>query len=311
MSNSEPTGVALDNTDSAEAVIATVGYADVFDMPIELHHLHRYLVGSKLTEDQTSSTVDALVQGGWLGRRGDVIHLPGREAVLDIYDDRTARSMTMWDQAQVWGRRIGLLPFVRMVAVTGGLAVDSVAPHDDIDYFIIVRPGRLWTTRLMIIALGKLADRHDIELCPNFIVSTNAMDMDVRTVYVARELAQMVVIVGDDLCQEVRERNSWMFEFLPNATVAGDQTRLTNVRTNPAQALAERLLLLPVFQRFEDWERKRKIAKLTTVRSRRPEVGAPDESSFSPEICKGHMVSNSAGIDLAWKERLDGHGRFS
>jgi len=291
-------------TKDLESVHATVSYADVFDMPIELDHLHRYLVGSNLSRTSTSDAVDELVHQGRLGRRDDVIHLAGREAVLEIYDERTTRSSTMWDQAELWGRRIGRLPFVRMVAVTGGLAVDSVAPHDDIDFFIVVRPGRLWLTRLMIIVLGRVADRDDIELCPNFIVSTNAIEMEERTIYVARELAQMVVLVGDDQCQQVRERNSWMFEFLPNASIEGDRSHLRELKVSPVRGWIERLLLLPPFKRLEDWERTRKVVKLSKVRSRRPEVGAPDESSFSPDVCKGHMVGNAAGIDVAWKQRL-------
>lgn len=288
-----------------DAVLSTVSYADVFDMPIEVDHLHRYLIGSEMTLQETREAIDDLVREGRLGRRDHVIYLAHRAEVLAIYDERTERAKTMWDQAEVWGQRIGRIPFVRMVAVTGGLAVDSVAAHDDIDFFIVTRPGRLWMTRLMIIILGRLADRSDIELCPNFIVSTEALEMDERSIYVARELAQMVVIVGDELCQTVRRRNDWMFDFLPNASIEGDRSHLSDVTPNRLQQWAEWFLMLSPFGRFENWERQRKIAKLTNVASRRPEVGAPDESSFSADICKGHMVGNAAGIDIAWKQRLE------
>jgi len=287
-----------------DAVLATVSYADVFDMPIELEHLHRYLVQGEATLVETSLAVDDLVSQGRLGRRNDVIYLSGRADVLAIYDERTERASTMWHDAEKWGKRIGRLPFVRMVAVTGGLAVDSVADHDDIDYFIVIRPGRLWLTRLMIIVLGRIADRDDVDVCPNFIVSDRAMSMTQETIYVARELAQMVVIVGDDLCQEVRRTNAWMFGFLPNATIEGDRSRCSSVRPTVMQRVAEWLLLLPIFAPVEKWEMDRKIVKLGKVASRRPEVGTPDESSFSVDVCKGHMVGNAAGIDIAWKQRL-------
>ena len=291
-------------TDAASAVHATVSYADVFDMPIELDRLHRFLVGVALDADRVERTVDDLVAAGTVVRAGDLVHLPGRDEVLSIWQERTTRAATMWDEAERWGRRIGRLPFVRMVAVTGGLAVDSVAPHDDIDFFIVVRPGRLWLTRLMIIVLGRLAERSDIELCPNFIVSEMAVEMQERTIYVARELAQMVVLVDRDRCRDVRRRNDWMFGLLPNATVEGDESHAIEPGWSIAQRLGEAILLLPIFAPLERWEMRRKIAKLTKVRSRRPEVGAPDESSFSPDICKGHMVGNAAGIDIAWRDRL-------
>jgi len=294
----------IGSTDGRAAVHATVSYADVFDMPIVLVHLHRYLVGGSLSLAATSTVVDEMVSDGRLARRGDAVYLAGRDEVLDVYDERTARAATMWRDAEKWGRRIGRVPFVRMVAVTGGLAVDSVADHDDIDFFIVTRPGRLWLTRLMIIAIGRVAARQDIELCPNFLVSDTAIEMDEKKIYVARELAQMVVIVGDDLCQEVRRRNGWMFEFLPNATIEGDRSHLSSLQPSMLQRLVERLLSVGAFAPLERWEMDRKIAKLTKVASRRSEVGAPDESSFSADVCKGHMVGNAAGIEVAWKERL-------
>lgn len=293
------------NTTQGEAAVyATVAYSDVFDMPITLDHLHRFLVGEAVVEVDLADLVDSMVKDGRLACRGEVIYLPGRDDVLTIYDERTARAATMWREAERWGRRIGRVPFVRMVAVTGGLAVDSVADHDDIDYFIVTRPGRLWLTRLMIIALGRLAARHDIEVCPNYLVSDIAIEMSDQKIYVARELAQMVVIVGDDLCQEVRAKNRWMFDLLPNATVEGDRSHLSSTAPSTMQRFGEWVLQWSPFARLERWEMDRKIIKLTGVASRRSEVGAPDESSFSPDVCKGHMVGNAAGIDIAWKRRL-------
>lgn len=287
-----------------EAVRATVAYADIFDMPIEPAHLHRFLVGAAATEAEAEKAVDRLVAEDQLVRSNGVIHLAGRDEVVDIYHDRTDRAATMWREAEQWGRRIGRLPFVRMVAVTGGLAVDSVADHDDIDYFIVTRPGRLWLTRLSIVVLGRLARLRNADLCPNYIVSDAVLEMDEQTVYVARELAQMVAVVGPDLCAEVRRRNEWMFDFLPNATIEGDLGHAVPQRIGPVRRFCERLLLIAPLDRVEAWEMDRKIAKLSGVRSRRPEVGAPDESSFSPDVCKGHMVGNAAGIDAAWKQRL-------
>lgn len=290
-----------------EAVVATVAYSDVFDMPIDQIDLRRFLIGLTATPDELARSVDSLVANGRLDREGDLLHLPGRAEVLAVHADRVARAAEMWPKAVRWGARIGRLPFVVAVAVTGGLAVDSVAPHDDADYFIITKPGRLWLTRLLVLVLVRLAERDDIELCPNYIVSESALTMEERTIYVARELAQMVPVVGADHCRELRTLNKWMFEQLPNATVDGDLSRVVDIgRPGLLKRVVERVLALPIFDAVERWEMDRKTAKLTTVRSRRPEVGAPDESSFSPDVCKGHMVGNAGGIEVAWRERIGG-----
>ena len=290
-----------------DAVLATVAYSDVFDMPIEVTRLHRFLVGQQAEPDELETAVKTLVADGRLGQHNDLLYLPTRTEVLDIHQDRSVRAAAMWQKAVTWGIRIGRLPNVRAVAVTGGLAVDSVAPHDDADYFIITRPGRLWLTRLLVLVLVRLAERDNIELCPNYIVSETAMVMNERTIYVARELAQMVPIVGVEHCIELRDQNRWMFDHLPNATIDGDLSRLADIgEPGRLKRTAEAILALPIFGPLERWEMARKTAKLQTVRSRRPEVGTPDESSFSPDVCKGHMIGNAKGIEVAWRERIEG-----
>ena len=308
MTNSLPDLVltAPETPDAAAAVFATVAYADVFDMPITRPHLRRFVVGQALDEVAIEAAIAELSETGRLVDVDGLLHLAGREEVLGIHRERTARAAQMWPAAERWGRRIGRLPFVRMVAVTGGLAVDSVAPHDDIDYFIVVRAGRLWLTRLMIIALGKIAARDDLELCPNYIVAEHEIDMSVQSVYVARELAQMIAVVDADRCRAVREQNDWLTAFLPNATMRGDESHAVISTPTRAQLALEAVLLLAPFGRLERWEMDRKIAKLTKGASRRPEVGTPDESAFSPDVCKGHVNGNAEPIDVAWRARLEG-----
>ncbi len=289
-----------------DAVLATVAYSDVFDMPIDRVRLHRFLVGRAADREEIETAVKTLVADGRLGQHDGLLHLPTRAEVLDVHADRSVRAAAMWPKAVTWGVRIGRLPNVLAVAVTGGLAVDSVAPHDDADYFIITKPGRLWLTRLLVLVLVRLAERDNIELCPNYIVSKSALVMDERTIYVARELAQMMPIVGLDHCIELRDKNRWMFDHLPNATVDGDLSRLADTgEPGLVKRVAETVLGLPMFGPLERWEMVRKTAKLQTVGSRRPEVGTPDESSFSPDVCKGHMIGNAKGIEVAWQERID------
>lgn len=290
--------------DLDDAVVATVAYSDVFDMPIDRARLRRFLIGVAADDGALDVALARLERSGRIERSGPLAHLPGRAAVLRVHADRTARATEMWADALRWGRRLGRLPFVRAVAVTGGLACESVADHDDIDYLVVTAPGRLWTARLFAVALVHLGRRRDVDLCPNYLVSTDALELDDRTAYTARELAQMVDVVGPDVLDDMRARNRWMLDHLPNASIVGDRSRVVDVGSRWATRLAEAALGLGVFDRLERWEMRRKVARLRDVASRRAEVGRPDESSFSPSVCKGHMVGNAAGIEVAWRARL-------
>ena len=286
------------------AVLATVAYSDVFDMPLERDRIRRFLIGKRAESVQVAEALDRLVSEGLLDMRGDLAFLPGREEVVGIHAERVTRAVEMWDEAERWGARIGRLPFVRAVAVTGGLACDSVADHDDIDYLIVTEPGRLWIARLFSVVLVHAGRLRHVDLCPNYLVADDAMVLDERTSYSARELAQMVDVIGTDVLTEMRRQNDWLLEHLPNASIVGDTHRVRTVHRGPLSTLCEWVLRRSAFDRFEHWEMTRKVKRLQDVSSRRVEVGRPDESSFSPSVCKGHMVGNAAGIEVAWRERL-------
>ena len=290
-------------TELEAALLATVAYSDVFDMPVSVADSGRFLVGVRADAPDVEAAATRLVDDGRLRARADLLHLPGRDEVLAIHDDRRARAETMWPQARRWSRVLTWIPYVRMVAVTGGLACDSVEDHDDIDLFVVTAPGRLWLTRLAIVVVVRIAGLRGPELCPNYIVASDALEMDVRTQYVARELAQSIPLCGADVWDQLLDANSWYREHLPNAE-RRPEPEVASGRPGPLRAAAERLFSRRVFERLEATEMKRKIKRLTTVSSRRPEGGRPDESSFSPSVCKGHMDGNAAGIEVAWRERI-------
>ncbi len=289
------------------AVLATVAYSDVFDFPVERGDLHRFLVGVAASSARVDDAVGHLIAEGRLesGAGGTLVFLPGRDEVVDVYGDRVERATHMWPRAERWARVIGRVPFVRMVAVTGGLACDSVADHDDIDYFIVTTPGRLWTARLMVVAVVRLARLFGDDLCPNYLVAEDSLAFGERSLYVAREIAQSVPLVNPALWSELREQNRWTDGFVPNAAGVWDSGHELDTRPGVITGLIESVLRARVFDRFEAWEMRRKVARLSVNPSRRPEVGRPDESAFSPSVCKGHMEGNAAGIDVAWRQRLE------
>lgn len=291
-----------DDASLQAAIMRTVAYSDVFDMPVPVERLRPWLIGPEVSEVQLSVALGQLVAAGEVERHEGLLCMSGRGEVLAVHHDRSKRAAMMWPKAQRWGLMIGRLPFVRMVAITGGLACDSVADHDDIDLLIVTGQRRLWLTRLMIVAMVRAVGLRGPELCPNYLVSELAMSFEDRTVYVAREIAQMVPICGGDQYRSMLASNAWYRDVVGNHSPVFD---VPEVSRGPLKKAVEAVLGHRFFDRLERWEMERKVKRLRLVESRRPEVSAPDESSFSVDVCKGHMVGNASGIDIAWHARLD------
>lgn len=62
-------------------------------------------------------------------------------------------SIKKWRIARRMSRLISFLPYVRMVAITGSLALNSTNKNSDIDMLIVAKAGHIWTTRVIVSAL--------------------------------------------------------------------------------------------------------------------------------------------------------------
>src|SRR6266702_3468362 len=201
-----------------QAVVRTVVYADVFDYPLQAAEIHRYLHGVAASWDATATALArCCARGNVLSQRDGFYTLAGREALVDLRRRRAVQAERLWPTAVKYGHAIAGLPFVRMVAVTGSLAWDNVNDAGDIDYLIVTEAGRLWLCRWLIAALVRLARLGGVRLCANYVLSTRALALEDRNLYVAYELARMTPIAGRGTYRRMRRANAWSEAYLPNA----------------------------------------------------------------------------------------------
>jgi len=263
------------------AVFHTLAYADVFDYPLTAREIQRYLPGESCLLEEVER---ALEQAYDFTKIQDWYCLPGRERTVAIRAQRAALARALWPRALWYGARIASLPYVRMVAVTGSLAMDNAEAGEDIDYMIVVRPGYVWTCRALILLVGRLARLQGITLCPNYLISENALELPDRSYYAARELAQMVPISGLQVYEQIRAANRWTDAYLPNARGGPEKKeRVKHERlASSIQKVLEAALRLVPMRLFEAFEMRRKIRRL------QEQQRDSSEAFFSADVCKGH-----------------------
>ena len=288
------------------SIVRAISYADVFDYPLTVEEIHRSLVGQVSTREQVQALLDgSRLVPSYLDTRNAFYFLSGREQILEERQRRASASSHLWLQAEEYGRQIARIPFVRMVAVSGALAVDNARPGDDIDFFIVTEANRLWLCRALVIMLVKRAARGGDLICPNYFLSTNALTLPERDLYTAHEMVQMAPISGFDVYREILSQNAWVFQLLPNAKPRQETKKGLSGIEKRRKRILESLLRLPPASLVEWWEMKRKISKLSGQKSlpyipgqfnTPPEVDdskertrVPVELSFSADRCKGHF----------------------
>jgi hypothetical protein len=279
----------------ADSIVHTLAYADIFDFPLTENEIHRRLAYCAASLPEVRQM---LAGQKTLSRVGDYYTLPGRENIVSTRARRKARADQLWPIARHYAKIIFRLPFVRMIAVTGALAVENIDDDGDIDYFIVTDAGRLWLCRLMILAVAKWAARARVTLCPNYLVSERALVFQEQNLYSAHELAQMIPLDGLDTYRRIVSMNDWVRRFLPNALPHRSDSPPPDSRYR-TQSLLETLLRIPPVDALERWEMNRKIRKL----SRQPSPSS--EASFSADRCKGHFNNHGQHTQQALIERLE------
>lgn len=300
--NAGPAGLSIE-----EALIQTVAYVDIFDYPLKVAEIHRYLKGYSATREQVEQALtSAALVPGHLSVVDGYYTLPGREAIIETRRRRKAVADLLWPLALQYGYRIAAAPFVRMVAVSGSLAVDNADEDADIDYFVICRPGRVWLSRAFVILIVRLAAGAGVRLCPNYILSAEALAFGQQTLYAAHELAQLVLIAGRPVYDRLREENKWSEGFLPNAGGLPRHTTLASLSWSQRRfrQASEALLATRLGSRLESWEMKRKISKFQRMML----DGSGTEAAFCADWCKGHFDSHGQKTLSAFDSRLSALG---
>lgn len=289
-----------------EAILRAVAYVDVFDYPLTACEIHRSLVRHSATlADVQLALRDRSLVGRHLSQVGSYYMLPGRESIVRTRDAREAVAGRLWPVALAYGRQLRRLPFVRMVAVTGSLAVNNVGRHVDIDYLIVTADDHLWVCRAFVIAVVRWARMRGIELCPNYFLTERALAFSDRNLYTAHEVVQMIPLYGREIYDELRRVNDWTADYLPNANgpppPPAEAGAVAPARRGGLSAgrLLEAALDTQPGRWLDRWEMERKVAKFRRL--------SPtwQESDFSPNCCKGHFELHKQRAMEAFETRLD------
>ncbi len=206
-----------------------------------------------------------------LGDRGDLVGIAASPPVggllamtksANFFDLRLKRqliSKPKLDLARKAAKMIGIIPWIKLICVTGSLAMENSDPDDDIDLMIVTSPNRLWLARPLVVFLISLffkrrrpinnqqltINNHSNEICLNLWLDENALAMPKprQTSAIAHELAQMKPLINKNHTYEkMLFLNKWGNKFLANFWSTIKQ--FNNLTINNQQSIANNFLNL-------------------------------------------------------------------
>lgn len=285
------------------AIMRTLLYADLFDFAMTDEEIHRFLIHTapvpreKIQQAlQTHTALSPLII-----RRNGYTAVRDNPAAIETRIQREKMAVELWDDAQRYGRLLARIPFVRMVALTGALAVRNPASmQDDFDYLLVTEPGRVWIARLFAVVIVRLVRLRARELCPNYVMASDQLKQGRQDLYTAHELAQMMPVSGREIYLAMLNANRWMSAYLPNANPTAPP-HMNNKRGYFTRVL-EFILRGKIGDFVESWEYRRKQRKF------REQIQPQNSAVIDTSQVKGHFNDHGYPVLRRYHSRLIEYG---
>lgn len=236
-------------------------YHDLFDYPLTEEELFKWRAAEGLKYKVDDFEVH---------NSGEYYFREGKQGLIyqKLLRERiSARKMLI---AQKAARILGRISSVLFVGITGSLAMRNSAEAGDIDFMIITKSGKLWTTRFLVyltlklsgISVRKAGDINQKDkLCLNIWLDESDLVFKDRNLYTAHEIGQILPLVNkENIYQKFIWANRWAKKFWPNAINA--------IRADLNKRIVKANILEKFAYHLQYAYMKPKISRETTTTSR-------------------------------------------
>lgn len=260
-----PSGESKHKGELSRSEKLSVFYHNIFDFPLTFADLIRW--NSSENFSPGSCKIPIVCQNGYY-------FLEGRGGLVYKRALRSRISAKKLEIAEKVSKVLSAIPCIKMVAVTGSLAMGNAGDESDIDLMIITKKGTLWTTRLLVyfllfvfrFSLRRPMDKSQKDkLCLNLWMDETDLEWarNDRNLYTAHEMAQILPLVNKNKAYEkLLYKNRWILKFWPNSV------RIVNCRLKPVSSRAKGNMLEQIAYKIQLNHMKPRITREVVTSTR-------------------------------------------
>lgn len=295
----------------SQNILATICYYDVLDYPLTVFEIWKYLISSQESvnlayrqagsEQQKDKTVLADIiselENEELKKQIETYRgfyfLLGRESLVAKRIERNKISEEKYKiiRRVVWFLRA--VPFVRMILVTGRVAMKNADRKSDLDLLVCLEKGHIFIGRSLVTLavqfLGKRRHGKKItnRICLNYFLTTESLEIEMQDLFASSEYSFAVPIFGFDYFQKFQKANSWILKYRANY-LSGKTAHLKLIRdsyfSKLIRTMGEKIFGFNfIEQKLKIWQTKRIACDPRTKRAGSLIVANDDSLVFLPE----------------------------
>ena len=233
-------------------ILATIVYYDILNYPLTAFEVFLYLVNEKkslehqqsLESRRKSGRKDSITLPDF--RQDSICHLLNnseylkkqisqkhgfyflkeREKIVQQRLNRKKLADQKWKKAKKIFWIMQIAPFVKMILVSGSLAMGNSKNESDIDLIIIAKKGRIWTVRTFVTLLTSVlgirrhGDKTRNKICLNHYITDKSLKIPFESLYNAQSYVHLVNIYNSKedkkIFRRFQEENGWIKKYACN-----------------------------------------------------------------------------------------------
>lgn len=215
-----------------EAVLKTLIYADVFDYCLKEDEIWQRLIWNRKSllipsRIQLKRSLDKLGKKGIIARNRIYYFLKNREETVKKRLQREIISHEKFKSAHTTCLFLKIVPFIKLVMVTGTVAAGNAKENDDIDLLIVTNKNRLWLSRFLTTLFFEIVGRRrrpneksiKDKFCLNMFLDDGFLNLpqSEQSLYTAYELLLAKPLWDrDDTYLKFIKKNLWVRNYLLN-----------------------------------------------------------------------------------------------
>ncbi|MDP2625005.1 MAG: hypothetical protein Q8P27_02350 [Candidatus Peregrinibacteria bacterium] len=298
-----------------QAVLSTLAFFDLFEYPLTKEETIQYLFKIQPDLHHVELTLN---ESNLIRHRGNYFQLAHDHDYIRIRHEREIISREYWKKIDKYRKLLAMTPYIQFVGVCNTLAYNNANENSDIDLFIVVKPGRLFLSRIILTFWMQIfgVRRHGNKIAGRFCLSffTTSDNLNLESlrkgpldIYLAYWVKTLKPIYGDPkIYHGLLEINE---PWLKSMFAAPTQPQTDQLK--PGSKKAERFKKWCEKMLDKRWGRKLEVKlgqwQLKRAREKRSALGIDEQDTaiiIRRDILKFHNVDKREVIYTEWIKKL-------